>query len=298
MWIIKLRVLFFWLTGLILAGSIGALLFFGLPLSIDFTGGSLVEVEYVAERPAIPEIQQTVRDAGFNDALVRGSKEQGVTIRTHTLEEAEKAELLTVLRSAGDLTELRATTIGPSLGTELAIKSLYALLVVAFVIMLYIAWVFRKVSRPVPSWGYGFIVILMLIIDIIVPTGFYAAYAHFTGAQADALFVVALLALMGYAVNDVIVIFDRVRENLKKNEEQNVEEEFEVTVGRSIDETIGRSINTSLTVVLALLAIMIFGAEVTRDFALVMLVGVVVGTFSSICRSAPLLVPLAKMFSK
>ena len=234
----------------------------------------------------------------FNDALVRGSKEQGVTIRTHTLEEAEKAELLTVLRSAGDLTELRATTIGPSLGTELAIKSLYALLVVAFVIMLYIAWVFRKVSRPVPSWGYGFIVILMLIIDIIVPTGFYAAYAHFTGAQADALFVVALLALMGYAVNDVIVIFDRVRENLKKNEEQNVEEEFEVTVGRSIDETIGRSINTSLTVVLALLAIMIFGAEVTRDFALVMLVGVVVGTFSSICRSAPLLVPLAKMFSK
>ena len=194
--------------------------------------------------------------------------------------------------------ELRATTIGPSLGTELAIKSLYALLVVAFVIMLYIAWVFRKVSRPVPSWGYGFIVILMLIIDIIVPTGFYAAYAHFTGAQADALFVVALLALMGYAVNDVIVIFDRVRENLKKNEEQNVEEEFEITVGRSIDETIGRSINTSLTVVLALLAIMIFGAEVTRDFALVMLVGVVVGTFSSICRSAPLLVPLAKMFSK
>ena len=298
MWIIKFRAFFFWLTGLILAGSIGALLFFGLPLSIDFTGGSLVEVEYVAERPAIPEIQQTVRDAGFSDALVRGSKERGVTVRTHTLEESEKAELLTVLRGGGDLTELRATTIGPSLGTELAIKSLYALLVVAFVIMLYIAWVFRKVSRPVPSWGYGFIVILMLIIDIIVPTGFYAAYAHFTGAQADALFVVALLALMGYAVNDVIVIFDRVRENLKKNEEQNVEEEFEVTVGRSIDETIGRSINTSLTVVLALLAIMIFGAEVTRDFALVMLVGVVVGTFSSICRSAPLLVPLAKMFNK
>jgi preprotein translocase SecF subunit len=110
--------------------------------------------------------------------------------------------------------------------------------------------------------------------------------------------VVALLALLGYCVNDVIVIFDRVRENLRRNQEKNHKEEFEKTVGRSIDETMGRSINTSLTVALALLAIIFFGAEATRNFALVMLVGVVIGTFSSICRSAPLLVPIAKRFAK
>ena len=121
--------------------------------------------------------------------------------------------------------------------------------------MLYIAWAFRRVSKPVPSWGYGIVVVVMLIIDIIVPVGFYAAWTHFTGAQVDVLFVVALLALLGYVVNDVIVIFDRIREHLRRNTEQDIEEDFEITIGKSIDETIGRSINTSLTVVLALLAI-------------------------------------------
>jgi preprotein translocase SecF subunit len=136
----------------------------------------------------------------------------------------------------------------------------------------------------------------MLAIDVIVPAGFFAAYAHFTGAEAGTLVVVALLALLGYCVNDVIVIFDRVREHLKRNEEEEREEVFETTVGKSIDETIVRSINTSLTVALALLAILVFGSEATRDFALVMLVGVIVGTFSSIARSAPLLIPIARMF--
>jgi preprotein translocase subunit SecF len=177
-------------------------------------------------------------------------------------------------------------------------------MVVSLFIVLYIALVFRKVSKPVPSWGYGLIVILMLAIDIVVPAGFFAAYAHFTGAQVDSLFVVALLALLGYCVNDVIVIFDRVREHLKWNAQRKEanpkepEEPFDVTVGKSIDETMGRSINTSLTVALALVAIILFGAEATRNFALVMLVGVVIGTFSSITRSAPLLIPIAKAFSK
>lgn len=300
MLIIKYRAFFFWLTGIILVAAIGSLAFFGLPLSIDFTGGSLVEVAYQDARPEISVLKERVASAGFSDVSVRESGETGVMIRAHTLTPAEHDTLLTALRGDGAsaLTELRFSSIGPSLGSELAIKALYAIAAVMFAIVLYIAIVFRKVSRPVPSWGYGIVVVAMLAIDIIVPAGFFAAYAHFTGAQADALFVVALLALLGYCVNDVIIVFDRVRERLHMNIEKKAKEDFETTVGISIDQTLGRSINTSLTVALALLAIIIFGAEATRDFALVMLVGVVIGTFSSICRSAPLLIPIAHSFDK
>lgn len=300
MFIIKYRAFFFWLTGAILALSIGAIAFFGLPLSIDFTGGSLVEVEYQAERPDVTLLKEEVSAIPLGEISLRESGERGVTLRTRTLSPEEHDAVLLILSENGarPLTELRATSIGPSMGAELASKALWAIIAVVFTIMLYIAWAFRRVSKPVPSWGYGIAVVVMLIIDIIVPVGFYAAWAHYTHAQVDVLFVVALLALLGYVVNDVIVIFDRIREHLRRNEEQNVAETFEVTIGKSIDETIGRSINTALTVVLALLAIIFFGPEVTRDFALVILVGVVIGTFSSICRSAPLLIPLAKVFKE
>lgn len=300
MLIIKYRAFFFWLTGIILVGAIGALTFLGLPLSIDFTGGSLVEVAYQESRPDVPTLKDRVTSAGFGDASVRESGETGVVVRAHTLTPTEHEALLTALSGGGTdaLTETRFSSIGPSLGSELAIKALYAIGVVMLTIVLYIAFAFRKVSKPVPSWGYGVVVVAMLAIDIIVPAGFFAAYAYFTGAQADALFVVALLALLGYCVNDVIVIFDRIRERLKLNMEKKFEEDFETTVGISIDQTLARSINTSVTTALALLAVIIFGPETTRDFALVMLVGVIIGTFSSICRSAPLLIPIAHAFAK
>jgi len=280
--------------------AIASIAVFGLKPSIEFTGGSLVEVAYETERPNVSAVQDLVGAAGFGEVSVRESGENSITVRTHTLSPEEHELLLLALSSNGErpITELRFNSIGPSLGNELAVKALYAIAAVMVTIMLYVALVFRKVSKPVPSWGYGLVVVAMLAIDVIVPAGFFAAYAHFTGAQADPLFVVALLALLGYCVNDVIVIFDRVRENLKKNIDLNKKEAFEVTVGHSIDETMGRSINTSVTVALALLAIIFFGADVTRNFALVMLVGVVVGTFSSIARSAPLLIPIAEWFEK
>lgn len=300
MFIIKHRRFFLWLTGIILVAAIGAIAVFGLKPSIEFTGGSLVEVAYEGGRQAPGAVKDLLGAAGFSDALVRESGDAAMTIRTHTLTPAEHDALIAALSEGGEraVTELRFNSIGPSLGNELAVKALYAIFAVMFAIMLYIAFVFRKVSRPVPSWGYGLVVVAMLAIDIIVPAGFFAAYAHYTGAQADPLFVVALLALLGYCVNDVIVIFDRVRENLQKNLDAQKKEPFETTVGRSIDETLGRSINTSVTVALALLAIIFFGAEATRNFALVMLVGVVIGTFSSIARSAPLLIPIAHWFDK
>lgn len=300
MYIVNHRRFFFWLTGLLLAGSIAALVFIPPPLSIEFTGGSIIEVEYTTTRPPHAELLSRIETLDLAEPSVRESGEKGVVIRTHALSNDEHNELLAALRGGDDasVNELRFDAVGPSMGKELSTKALYAIGAVLLAIMLYIAWAFRQVSRPVPAWGYGLTSVAMLVIDIIIPAGFFAVYAHFTGAQVDTLFVIALLALMGYCINDVIVIFDRVRERLHDNEELKRREPFEETVGKSITQTLGRSINTSLTVALALLAIIIIGSPSTYNFALVMLVGVIAGTFSSICRSAPLLIPIAEWAKK
>jgi preprotein translocase subunit SecF len=298
MFIIAHRTFFFWLTGLILAAALGAIIVFGLPLGIDFTGGSLVQVNYPNGRPDLNVVQEQLSDVDLGTVSVRAVGDSAVAIRTRNLTEAEHETMLSVLGGAASTTELSYTSVGPALGSQFANKALWAIFAVILVIVLYIAFAFRKVSKPVPGWGYGITVVAMLAIDIIVPAGFYAAYCHFTGAEVDSLFIVALLSLLGYCVNDVIVIFDRIREHLAKNERSGLKESFEETIGKSISETMTRSINTALTVVLALLALIFLGAETTRNFALVMLVGVVAGTFSSISRSAPLLIPIAKWFSK
>lgn len=300
MFVVRNRRFFFILTGILLVASIIAILVIPPRLSIEFTGGSLLEVSYQGDRPEVGVIHDEVELLGLGELSIRESGEQNVTIRSRTLAPEERTELLSALSLGGtaSVTEQRFNSIGPSLGNELAIKALYAIMAVSLAIVLYIAWAFRGLSRPVPSWGYGLIAVLMLAIDIIVPTGFFAAYAFFTGAQIDSLFVIALLALLGYCVNDVIVIFDRIREHLKNNERDEIEEAFDVTIGKSIDETMGRSINTGLTVVLALLALAVIGSEATRNFALVMMVGVAAGTFSSITRSAPLLIPIAEHLEK
>ena len=298
MYIVQHRSLFFWITGVILAAAIGAILFWGLPLGIDFTGGSLMQVDYPNGRPALADIQKQVATVPIGTVSVRTFDKSAISIRTRSMTPTEHEDMLSTVSSLGATTELSYTSVGPALGSQFTNKALWAIFAVILVIVLYIAFAFRKVSRPVPSWGYGLTVVAMLAIDLIVPAGFYAAYAHFTGAEVDSLFIVALLALLGYCVNDIIVIFDRIREHLNKNEKTGLRESFEDTIGKSINETMTRSINTALTVVLALLALIYFGAEATRNFALVMLVGVIVGTFSSICRSAPLLIPIANWFNK
>ena len=296
--IVTHRTVYFWITGLILAGAVGAIAVFGLPLSIDFTGGSMLQVRYPSGAPAVTEIQRQLSALPLGAVSVRASGASTVSIRTRTLTPAEHDAVLAALGQNASTTELAYTSVGPSLGGQFAAKALWAILAVTLAIILYIAFAFRKVSRPVPSWGYGITVIAILVHDLIIPAGFFAILAHYTGAEADALFVTALLALLGYSVNDTIIIFDRIREHLALNERTNNKESFETTVGKSISETMTRSINTSLTVVLALAALVVLGAPATRDFSLVMLVGVVAGTYSSILLAAPLLVPLSRKFIK
>ncbi|MDO8593479.1 MAG: protein translocase subunit SecF [bacterium] len=298
MYIVHHRSLFFWITGVILAAAIGAILVFGLPLGIDFTGGSLMQVDYPNGRPALVDIQKQATLVPIGTVSVRAFGANAVSIRTRTMNPAEHEAMLSAVSANASTAELAYTSVGPALGGQFTNKALWAIFAVILVIVLYIAFAFRHVSRPVPSWGYGLTVVAMLAIDLIVPAGFYATYAHFTGAEVDSLFIVALLALLGYCVNDVIVIFDRIREHLARNEKVGLKESFEDTIGKSINETMTRSINTALTVALALIVLIFLGAPATRNFALVMLVGIVVGTFSSIARSAPLLIPLANWFNK
>lgn len=300
MFIVQNRFFFFLFTGALTVAAILALVLWTPKLSIDFTGGSLTEVTYTDSRPALSIIQSDIAPLALGEVSSRESGDTGVVLRTHSLTPEEHNALLTALTEGGKLsiTETRFTSIGPSLGSELATKALYALFSVIGAIVLYIAWAFRKVSKPVSSWVYGFSVIVILLHDLLIPAGIYAIIAHFTGAQIDTLFVVALLAILGYSVNDTIVIFDRVREHLEKNEKVGQKQLFSEVVGRSITETLGRSINTSLTVVLALAALAFFGSPMTVHFALVLLAGVVAGTYSSILLAAPLLVPLSRVFTK
>ncbi len=292
------RTVYFWITGLILAAAFGAILFFGLPLDIDFTGGSLMQISYPNGVPALADIQKEISVIPLGAVSVRSSGADAVSIRTRTLTPTEHTAILTELSQNASTTELSYSSVGPTLGGQFTNKALWAILAVVLAIIIYIAFAFRKVSRPVPSWGYGLTVIAILVHDLVIPAGFFAILAHFTGAEVDSLFVTALLALLGYSVNDTIIIFDRIREHLALNEKTGNKEEFEETVGKSISQTMTRSINTSLTVILALLSLAIFGAAATRVFALVMLVGVVAGTYSSILLAAPLLIPLAKKFAR
>lgn len=290
--IITYKNVFFALTAVIAGLAVASLLIFGLRLGIDFTGGTLVEVRYEGERPSATMLAPAFTSAEFEEYSLRETGDNGYILRAGFLSN-ESRESLTSLFSVGgeyDASITRLTEVGPTIGKELRSKALIALVVVLIAILLFIAFVFRKVSEPVSSWIYGLIALVTLVFDVIVPVGFFAAIGHFMGASADTLFVTAILTILGYSVHDTIVVFDRTRENLRLNQEAGRKEPFSVTAGRALNQTIVRSLNTSVTTGIALLALFFFGPESTQDFALTLLVGIAAGTYSSIALATPLLV--------
>jgi len=226
--IIAYKKVFFFVTGVTVALSIAAIAAFGLNFGVDFTGGTLVEVRYEAERPAQNVVAASLRNAGIEDASVRPSDDDIYIIRSGVLSGLDIQTLPDAVSVGGEYpAEIeRFTEIGPTIGQELRNKALVALVLVAVAIVLYIAFTFRHVSRPVSSWVYGAIAVIALIHDILVPAGLFAVLGQFFGAQVDSLFVMALLAILGYSVNDTIVVFDRVRENLRGNIERGRKKNF------------------------------------------------------------------------
>ena len=307
---------FIFLPALLTALSIGALFTWGLRPGVDLAGGSQLQVRFLDARPDSDVVRRAVEGLGIGEIRVQQTGEQGYLLRQRNLSDQEHRALLGALSALGGMEQVQFSSIGPSLGQELMRKAWIAIALVSLCTSLFIAFAFRntapkKAREPgasvslasgrnwgPSSWKYGVVAIVTLLHDIIVPVGLFALLGYTHGAEVDALFIVALLTILGISINDTIVIFDRIRENLRLNEEHNRREGFESVVERSIGQTITRSINTSLAVIIVLMALWLLGPEATRTFALVLIVGMVAGTYSSIFLASPLLVAWHKLERK
>ncbi|OHA72938.1 MAG: protein-export membrane protein SecF [Candidatus Wildermuthbacteria bacterium RIFCSPLOWO2_01_FULL_47_18] len=299
MWVVKNRN---WIVGII-----GALMLVTLVLtfswkpnlSIEFTGGTVITGEYASSSPSVTAIQESLESLELGTVRLQPLGEKGLVMRSRDLSQDEHAKVVALLSDGtNEFKETSLSTVGPSVGKELRQKAVLSVLLVLILIILFVAYAFRSVSNVVSSWKYGIVVVITLVHDIFVPTGVFVILSHYLiGYEIDTLFVTALLAILGYSVADTIVVFDRIRENLKNSPEIKppgteglISESFADLVGRSLRETYVRSTNTSLTTVLASLAIFFFGGEATKHFALMLAVGITAGTYSSILLASPLLV--------
>lgn len=279
------------ISGILVLASLGMLLLWGLPLGIDFTGGSLMEVEFADVVPVQDSIHERIASLNLGDVQIQQTGERGILLRTRDIDEETHQNVLMALRGIDmSVEEKRFVSIGPIIGNELKQKAVWALILVLVMIIAYITAVFRHVSRPVSSWKYGIVAIIALIHDVTIPMGLFAYLGKFQHVEISALFISALLTILGFSVHDTIVVFDRIRENLRKRTSAS----FEDIINTSIHETMIRSINTSLTLLFVLLALFFLGGESTKYFSLALIVGTVVGVYSSIFIASPLLVTWQK----
>ncbi len=305
MFVINHKKIFFIFSGFLVASSIFIISVFGLNFGIDFKGGAILEIAYPpsnlgVEHPSLEDLKLDLQKLGLGNFTIQEvfsnnqNKIDGVILRTKDLTEAERRSVISTISQNGQyqIEMKRYNSIGPVIGKELRGKALWAIMVVILAIILFVAFAFRKVvevansNNRVSSWKYGFAAIIALVHDILIPTGIFALLGHyFINYQIDAIFVMAILAILGFSVNDTIVVFDRIRENLKIVKK----ETFDEIVGKSLRQTITRSINTSLTTLMVLLVLYFWGGEATKQFALVLSIGVVIGTYSSIFLASPLL---------
>ncbi|MCK4386940.1 MAG: protein translocase subunit SecF [Candidatus Pacebacteria bacterium] len=306
MFVINHKKIFFALSAIFVGLAIFSICFFGLNFGIDFKGGAILEISYPmtsldVEKPDIKELKTELQQLGLGSFTIQETSATksgelgGFILRTKDLTEKERQSVIAVLSQNGQyqIEEKRYNSIGPVIGKELKDKALWAILIVVVAIILFITFAFRKVSKTasnaigkVSSWKYGFAAIIALSHDVIIPTGIYAYLGSvFVEYQINTIFIMAILAILGFSVNDTIVVFDRVRENLALAKK----ETFDEAAGKSLRQTVARSINTSLTTLAVLLALYFFGGEATKQFALILSMGVVVGTYSSIFLATPLL---------
>lgn len=278
----------FWFSILLATTAVVVTFTFGLNLGVDFKGGSVLELEFVKGRPEIETVQKSLAD--FKDLSMASSGTNGLIIRTGELSEQNHQVILNKLKttfSTSGLEERKFDSVGPLIGNELKNKSITAIILVLLGVIIYIAVVFRKLSRVLPGWAMGLAAIVALAHDVVIPTGVFALLGHFYGVEISAVFVAAALTVLGYSVSDTVVIFDRVRENVLRGGSK---EGFGVVVHRSIMQTLTRSLNTTFTTLLSLIAIYLFGGESIKYFSLALIIGIFLGAYSSIFVASPLLV--------
>ena len=268
---------------LILPGVV-ALFVWGLKTGIDFKGGTLVEIQF-SQSVDKDKISQSITESGINPFILQTSGEAYI-IKTDVLSSESQTKLSENLAKIGEYQQNRLETVGPTVSSDLKRKAIIAVILASLAIILYIAIAFRKVPKPASSWRFGVCAIIALTHDLLFVAGLFAILGHFFDFEIDTLFITALLTIMGFSVHDTIVVFDRIRENLRKSPSNS----FEVNVNNSILQTVNRSLNTSFTVLIVLLSMYFLGGETLKPFILALLVGIAIGTYSSIFNASPLLV--------
>lgn len=288
--IIRRRKIFFVISGVLFLASIIGFFVFGFKLSIDFTGGTLMEVSFEKNRPNVNNIKQKLDELNMGIVSIQLSGEKEIIIKAKDLNNEQRNEVLKTVKKnfkdAGKISELRFESIGPSIGKELKDKAFVAIALAAICMVLYIAYVFRKMSSTISSWKMGICAIVALVHDIVITCGIFIFLGAFWGVEIDILFVTALLVVLGYSVNDTIIVFDRIRYNVLKNSSV----DFEINVENSINQTLVRSLGTTITTLLVLLALLLFGGASIEWFVVALMVGIGIGAYSSIFIAAPLLV--------
>jgi preprotein translocase subunit SecF len=286
--IIKHRKIWFAVSGALIAACIAILFIFPLKFGIDFTGGSLMELRF-ENRPAPVQVSEVISGLDLGESVSQTVGENEMLVRLTALDETTHQKVLASLNEEfGKVDELRFESIGPTVGDELRKKALWSVGLVLLGIALYIAYAFRKVSRPVASWKYGLVTLIVgLLHDVLTPLAAFALLGHFQHAEVNSAFVAAILTVLGFSVHDTIVVFDRIRENLLKTGGK-----FEDVVEAGVNQSITRSLNTSITAMLPLAAIWIWGGESLHHFTFTLIIGMAAGVYSSIFLAAPLLVAM------
>lgn len=286
--IVEKKLWYFIISLVIIIPGIVSLFLFGLNRSIDFTGGTRVQLLFpkAITSQTKSDILGVFQTEKLPTPQLQVSGKQ-LFIKTAPLSEEQSKKLFTdVEKKVGSFKQEEFAKVGPTVGKEITLNALKAVVISALLIVLYIAYSFRSVPKPTSSWKFGVCTIFALLHDVLFLLGVFSLLGHFFHVEIDSLFVTAVLTVIGFSVHDTIVVFDRIRENLKKVSGV----AFEKVVNDSILQTFGRSLNTSITALLVLLTLLIFGGESIRWFIVALFIGIASGTYSSIFNAAPLLV--------
>ncbi|MBL7053977.1 protein translocase subunit SecF [Patescibacteria group bacterium] len=283
---VKHKQIFFYFSGTLLLISVLSLFSFGLNLGIDFLGGSMLEIKYLEESPTVDEVRDKVADFDdLGEIKIQATKNNGFILRFKNIDQQTHQDMLDKL---GKVEEQRFESIGPVIGEQAAKNARWAITLALLAVILYVAWAFRKLARissKKESWKYGAGALLALFHDVLILLGFFAIFNHFNSSEINIDFIIAILTVLGYSINDTIVIYDRIRENLLSFKFKHMAE----AINSSLNETIVRSLNTSLTTLLVLLVLYLFGGESMKNFVLAMMVGIGIGTYSSIAIASQFL---------
>ncbi len=287
------RKIFFTISGVLVAASILALILFGLNLGIDFTGGTMMQAKFKDQVPEIKKVENKLSQLNLGDVTVQKSGQDTFVMKFKSKKGQEVKEdmhqkIVKNLNELGEFEEESYTSIGPVIGKQLSKKARISVILALIAIILYVAWAFRKVAKFAgkrESWRYGMGALTALFHDVIILLGFFAVFGFVSGVEINVAFITALLTVLGYSVNDTIVIYDRIRENIILDKFKNLSS----AINHSLNETIIRSLNTSLTTLFVLLVIYLFGGASIQNFILAMMIGIAVGTYSSIAIAGPFL---------